>query len=81
MKKYYVNIFLIFVLVLTVALLFSSLIYSQTTNKLREKHATETITDINQQVSLAIDLRLKNDYDRFVRFVEENATLAALNTN
>ena len=81
MKKYYVNIFLIFVLVLTVALLFSSLIYSQTTNKLREKHATETITDINQQVSLAIDLRLKNDYDRFVRFVEENETLDALNTN
>src|SRR5690554_5307087 len=81
MKKYFLRTILVFIIVFAAVLLLSLLIYSHTSNKLREQYAVETITDINQQTSLAIDYRLNNDYNRFVQFLEDYSTLNELNDN
>ena len=81
MKKYYFNVFLIFIFVLAVIFLSSSFVYTQTSNKLREQTAADTVSDISRQVAIAIDLRLENDYNVFKDFVSEYETVAELNAN
>ena len=81
MKKYFLNAILIFLVVLGLASVFSSLVYSQTSDAFKEDQAVQKASIINQQVALSIDYKLHDDYQAFISFVQSYSDFESLVEN